>query len=70
MTTSTTTLKPVKILFTNDISYYKRREYFLIIIDSQFKDKFEISIPAKQWRGRYTDFTIKQWEEITGQSFY
>ena len=66
------TLKPVKVLLKKDFSHSKRGEYNFTIYDLRLKDNFVITIPAKEWnhRGNYSDYTIRQWEGFTGQSFY
>jgi len=62
-------MEPVKICLTNSLTkIYKK--YFLTIIDKNLKGDFVIEIPAKVWRGRFTDFTVEEWEQYTGRSFY
>ncbi len=66
------TLKPVKVLLKKDFSSHKIGEYNFTIFDLRLKDNFVITIPAKEWNryGKYSDYTIRQWEDFTGQSFY
>jgi len=66
------TLKPVKVFLTKDWSSYRPFKYNFIILDHKLKDNFVITIPGKEWNryGNYSDFTVKQWENFTGQSFY
>ena len=71
-TTVTKPLKPVKVLLKKDFSPHKRFVYDFTIYDLRLKDDFVITIPGKEWNrhGNYGDFTVKQWEEFTGHSFY
>lgn len=68
----TMNLKPVTVFLTKDLSTIKPLKYNFTIWDQKLKDNFVISIPAKEWNryGKYSDFTIRQWEDFTGHSFY
>lgn len=69
-TNNTIACKPVKILLKKDFSPQKRFEYNFTIYDRRLKDNFVITIPGKLWYEKYSDFTVKQWEEFCGKSFY
>lgn len=69
-TTNMNACKPVKILLKKDFSPHKRFEYNFTIYDRGLRDNFVITIPGNLWIGEYSDFTVRQWENFTGQSFY